>query len=343
MRAGLAISVGLHAVLIGGAVLTLSQPEAFDVREVDSLPVELVEIGEITQTREGVEDAPRDDPPAPDPFERLEPRPEAENAGANERDQPTPPTEEQLPAPVEEVRLPEPAEPTPPVPAEDRPREIVPVDPVEELIEAEPRPVPVPEPVPVREAEARPEPAAAPEPVAEPTRAPERVVLPDALPVPATRPSRTPVPQRESRNQDEPRPVDEVASLLNRERGSGGGAASSEQTASVGARRATGGTTLTQSEMDALRGQIQSCWNVPAGVTDADQLRVSIRFNLDRNGRVEGRPAVTSSSGNRAADDSAMRAIMICNNRFDGFNLPADKYEAWQEVVVNFDPGEMFR
>ncbi len=338
MRVGLAISLGLHAALIGGAVLTLSQPEAFDVRDVESLPVELVEIGEITQTQEGAQDAPQDGPAAPEPVERAVPEPEAVNIGDNERDQATPETQEQLPAPVEEVRLPEPAEPPPPTPSEDRPREIVPVDPVEELIEAEPRPVPFPQPSPAPQPEPEPQQAAEPEPAA----APERVVLPDTLPVPTARPSRSQVPLQESRNQEEPRPIDEVASLLNRDRGSGGGAASNEQTASVGARRTTGGTTLTQSEMDALRGQIQSCWNVPSGVTDADQLRVSIRFNLDRNGRVEGRPAVIDSSGNRAADDSAMRAIMICNNRFDGFNLPQDKYEAWQQVVVNFDPSEMF-
>jgi hypothetical protein len=47
------------------------------------------------------------------------------------------------------------------------------------------------------------------------------------------------------------------------------------------------------------------------------------------------------SSGNRAADESARRAILICGQR--GYNLPAEKYDAWRDVVVNFDPSEMFR
>lgn len=336
MRAGLALSAGLHVLLIGAVVVTLRQPEAFNVPDVDALPVELVEIGDVTQVQEGAEEAPADGPSAPEPVERETPDPEAVNLGDNERDQQTPETETQRSVEVEEVRLPEPAEA--PAPADETPREIVPVEPAQPDVSTEAAPVPTPEPAPVREAE----PAPAPEAPAEPAPATENVTLPDVLPIPSQRPERAPAPDQRSEAEPDPQPVDEVASLLNRERGSGGGAASSEQTASVGATRTTGGTTLTQNEMDALRNQIQSCWNVPAGVTDADQLRVSIRFNLDRNGRVEGRPAVIASSGNRAADDSAMRAIMICNNRFDGFSLPTEKYEAWQEVVVNFDPSEMF-
>ncbi|MEQ8401896.1 MAG: TonB family protein [Roseitalea porphyridii] len=356
MRVGLATSATLHVLVLGWGLITLSEPEAFDVDDVEALPVELVSLAEITQIQEGSEDAPSLEPAAPEPVETPEPEPEAVNVGDNERDQATPETEEQQPVEVEEARLPDPVDVPVPQPVE-RP---------------EPEPVAEPEPeapaTPATEVAPDPEPAqeVSPDPVEEvieaaepePTPEPESVALPETIPTPTARPERPPAQTAETPNREDretpqtqaatespetpdPSETDEVANLLNRERGSGGGAAPSEQTASLGGERSTGGTTLTQSEMDALRSQIQACWNPPAGVIDAAELRVSVRFRLDPSGRVEGQPTITNSSGNRQADESARRAVLRCG--MNGYNLPADKYEAWQDVVVNFDPSEMFR
>lgn len=351
MRAGLVISTGLHALAIGIGLVSL-RPEQLDVAEVQALPVELVTLAELTQIQEGAEDAPLDGPSAPTPAERPEPEPEAVNIGDNERDQSTPETEEQQPVEVEEARLPEAVEPPVPAPVE--------------------RPDPAPEPqaeapaTPATEIAPEPEPAqqVAPDPIEdvieaaepEPTPEPEFVELPEQLPVPSARPERPPAqtaqtPNRQNEDsqaeqaastpeETEDAQTDEVANLLNRERGSGGGAAASDQTASLGGERTTGGSTLTQSEMDALRNQIQACWNPPAGIIDAAQLRVSVQFSLDRSGQVEGQPVVTQSSGNRQADESARRAVLRCG--LNGYRLPAEKYDAWQVVIVNFDPSEMF-
>ena len=80
--------------------------------------------------------------------------------------------------------------------------------------------------------------------------------------------------------------------------------------------------------MDALRGQVQRCWNIPAGAADA--------------GEIEGRQEIISGGGaagiERAAAESARRAVLQCAP----YTLPADKYETWAEVIVNFDPSEMF-
>lgn len=353
MRASLVTSSVVHALVIGWGLVNLSAPEAFDVADVEALPVELVTLGEITQVQEGARDAPKDGPAAPIPTERPQQVPDAENIGNQERDQSTPETETQKTVEVEEARLPEPVETPIPTPSE-RP-------------EPAPQPEPQPEPEPATPAtEVAPEPQpreeVTPDPVEEviaaadpePSPEPEFVQLPDQLPTPAARPER---PQAqtaktpERRNEETPRTAtaarntesesaDEVASLLNRETGSGGGAAASNAPASAGGERTTGGSTLTQSEMDALRNQIQACWSPPAGVVDADQLRVSVQFNLSPAGIVEGAPTVTKSSGNRQADESARRAVLRCGQ--NGFRLPPDKYDAWRVVVVNFDPSEMF-
>ena len=94
--------------------------------------------------------------------------------------------------------------------------------------------------------------------------------------------------------------------------------------------------------MDALRGQIQRCWNIPAGAMDAENLKVSVKFRLDRSGALEGSPEIieggASSGVQRAAAESARRAVARCSP----YTLPADKYEAWADVIVHFDPSEMF-
>lgn len=357
MRAGLASSTLVHVALLSWGLLSFSAPDAFEVEDVQALPVELVSIAELTQIQEGSEEAPKDGPAAVDPVVTPEPRPEAENIGDNERDQATPETETQQAVEVEEARLPEPVDipiPQPVVRPEPAPEPVVqpeetPSTPATELAPVpEPREEVTPDPVEELIASADPEPA----PEA------EVVELPQNLPRPTARPQNAPAQTArtpERRVEDAPTQTaaanqtnterdtsEEISSLINRETGSGGGAANSTEQASRGGERTTGGTTLTQSEMDSLRGQIQACWSVPVGILASDNLKVSVRFALDRGGKLEGVPRITSSSGVQAMDDSAVRAIRRCNLQNNGFQLPADKFDAWRDVVVNFDPSEMF-
>ena len=66
--------------------------------------------------------------------------------------------------------------------------------------------------------------------------------------------------------------------------------------------------------MDALRGQIQRCWNVPAGAADAQNIKVSVQFKLTQNGALDGSPTIVSGGGSagieRAAAESARRAVL---------------------------------
>lgn len=356
MRAGIVTSVTLHALVLGWGLVSLSTPASFEVEDVEALPIELVSIEELTQIQEGAEDAPKDGPASVAPTAPPTPDPDAVNEGNKERDQSTPETETQKAAEVEEARLPDPAEAPIPRPA---PRE-------------EPKPVvedtPEPEATPATEVAPQPEPKqevtetaieeliakAEPEPV--PDETPKNVQLPDQLPTPQLRPERpqsqtAKTPERKNEESQQAKSAaqreqteeksDEVASLLNREQGSGGGSKANNQKASAGGKKTTGGNTLTQSEMDSLRGQIQACWSVPASAQGEDGLKVSVQFQLSKSATLEGKPKVTSSSGNRQLDESARRAVARCGAQ--GFQLPADKYDSWRDVVVNFDPSEMFR
>ncbi len=45
-----------------------------------------------------------------------------------------------------------------------------------------------------------------------------------------------------------------------------------------------------------------------------------------------------SSMAERVASEAAVRAVRRCAP----YNLPAEKYDTWAQVTVNFDPSQMF-
>lgn len=380
MKAGITTSVILHAAILGFAFVSLSSPPAFDVQDVEALPIDIVPLEEFSQVQEGEKTAAVTNTPAPKPTAKEDIVPEAEKIGENEKDLETPPVPEEKPREVKTAEAPPPA-PKPALEPEPKPEP-----------KAEPKPEPKPEPVPVPEVapepqpkqevtgqakveepkpEPKPEPKAEPKPEvaekAEPVEdkiaeaiadAPpetEVAALPDSGPVIEARP-KPPAQQAKTPERKEPEDKpetkkasaqsgdsksveDEVAALLNKEKASGGGAKRSKKEAALGGKKTTGGK-LSQGEMDALRNQLSGCWSLPIGMEGDDSLRVKVRFNVDPSGKVEGRPQVEDSSGNRQFDESAVRAVQKCNNR--GLVLPSGKHDIWNEVVVNFDPSDMF-
>jgi outer membrane biosynthesis protein TonB len=93
--------------------------------------------------------------------------------------------------------------------------------------------------------------------------------------------------------------------------------------------------------IDALRQRLSECWTVPPGAREA-QVQVKVRFNLARDGRVEGLPFVVGGGGGdalaAATAQSAISAVMECQ-AYDF--LPKDRYDMWQEITVNFTPDMM--
>ncbi len=98
---------------------------------------------------------------------------------------------------------------------------------------------------------------------------------------------------------------------------------------------------MSLNEIDALRARISQCWNPPVGGLGADALKVKLRLKLARDGMLASRPEVVNTGGSQffvAAADSAVRAVMLCQP----YQLPAAKYALWRDMILNFDPQEMF-
>ncbi|RUU98672.1 TonB family protein [Mesorhizobium sp. M6A.T.Cr.TU.017.01.1.1] len=276
-------------------------------------------------------------PPAPTPKEKPKP--------------------EDVPKPKEQPK-PVPATEVAPVP---QPKEEVKPEPVKQ---AEPKPTPAKEPAPTppqdKTAAIDPQPEVKPDAVAEaitkeqPT---ETTQLPDSAPAPQARPKPQPAqaesakaPERKDadkpvkeasskpKSEDKQFNADEISALLDKRKPSGGGAKRSTQQASLGGDK-NQGQKLSRSEQGALEAQLGGCWTLPAGLEGSENFIVVVRFNLDASGKLDGRPSVEKSSGNRPFDESAVRAVQKCD--VAGLQVPAGKQDIWADVRVTFDPREM--
>lgn len=106
----------------------------------------------------------------------------------------------------------------------------------------------------------------------------------------------------------------------------------------------TNGTEITMSvnEIDALRARITDCWTPPPGGLGADQIVVKLRLKLKEDGTLVGYPTVANSGSSpffQAAADSAVRAVYQCQP----YELPKAKYALWRDMILNFDPSDMYR
>ena len=326
MRAGVVLSTAIHVGLMALALFGLPQPEAYQLEQPEAFDVEVVPFAEVPTTRLGTREA--EELAEQASVIETEQRENTEGLfqGDASRDLNETPTEDPTNLDVEQTAA---AAPEPPV------------------VEPEPAPQPesVPEP-PVEPAAVEPELAPEAEPApAEPEQSEPQPT--EAAPVPRTRPREIAVAaaafeqrQREAEANANP---DAISQAINRQQESGGGTQASSQAPTLGSTRGQQNVSLTQSEEDSLRQQISRCWSPPVGIAGAETLRVTLRFALNQDGSVASNPQIANSGGGgnpaafRAAAGAAQRAVLRCAP----YSMPAEKYDAWRDVIVNFDPRDM--
>jgi hypothetical protein len=95
----------------------------------------------------------------------------------------------------------------------------------------------------------------------------------------------------------------------------------------------------------AIRAQVAPCWNPPTGGRDVRRMTVIVTVQYSRDGRVIGMPQAGTPTGMTAANadyarafaETARRAVLRCQP----LKLPAELYDLWGSVEINFDPEEM--
>lgn len=343
MKGSLFTSSFLHGLALTAALVSLGSPEKLEMAPMETLPVDIVPIEEFTQIQKGSKDAPMAEKSAPVPTKKPPIAEPAENVGDNEVDLKSPPTPSKRPVEQEVAAAPEKVETPAPTP-DPKPNE------VKEVVKEETAPPPEPETPPAEEAPPE-------ETVAEEIPLPEQAPIPAARPQPEVakpaekKPTPKPDAKKDTKAQETAKSkpqmesdfnADEVAALLNKTDAAGGGAKRSTDQEALGGKTDTGGSTLSQSELDALRGVIQNNWLITPGMADAADVRIRVTFRLDQNGELVGEPEATATGGSPSAQQVLMSGAVRAVRKSAPFtNLPPDKYDAWSEVVVNFDPSEL--
>ncbi|MFC5756320.1 MULTISPECIES: hypothetical protein [unclassified Rhizobium] len=377
MKTSVVTSAVLHGLVLTWALVSLSAPESFKVEDFEAMPVDLVPVESITQMQQGDKKAPKKETSAPVPTTRPPIAQPAENAGDNNVDLKTPPVPNAKPSNSEAAAANSSDKPQPQI--DPKPNDVKEINKEETEVEqpkevasipqtkpAEITPPPKPEEKPPEE-QAKPE---------EPPK-PDAEALPDKVPTPVVKPQVKPPEPKAAEKPPEKTPdqpkaaetptdkkkadkkqevaksassmksdfnADEISALLNKTDPSAGGAKRSTQEASLGAKKATNGASkLSLSEMDALKSAIAGNWSVIPGMEGMADVRIKVHMKLDQDGNIIGEPEVEATGGDndstrRALAGGAYRAIM---KSAPFSSLPKDKYDAWNEVVVNFDPSDL--
>lgn len=382
---GIVFSVFLHTLVVLAVALGLpwlTKPPANASRNIT---VDIVRLSDITRAAKGEKPKPKTErkPDAERETTKKSVARDRRAETSPEKPKPVKP-KEPAPVPPKSAKLkPKPAPPARPKPAEKvkaapKPKVVPPkrveIDPRALQRQAEEpkkkRPAKKPE-TPVAKAPAKPEkkkvPPKKPEaPVAKPkkkqvpkppetAKKAEPKVGPEIAALPRPRPAEKPRPKKAAKK---PRksvkkplarenPLDSVFKTVGKLKKTAK-QSDRDRTAAktpTGVETAARSLPMTLSEIDAIRRQIQPCWNFPAGAQDAGSLRVLIRIRLNRDGSVRGEPKVLDQTrfvGDRrfrVAAEAGIRALK--NPRCSPLELPREKFDQWKVLTIDFDPSKL--
>lgn len=236
---------------------------------------------------------------------------------------------------------------------------------------AKPKPKPKPAPAPPPPQVSEPEPEPEPEAVALPKPKPKLAEKPKPKPKPKVKPKPKPKPKQRARRprpKSKPKPPpkrNDFASVLKtvdklkkappvktkaRAKKSKPAPDFQKQVAEALKRNRPRtprlDSAISMSQLGAtIRRQIEACWSMPAGARDAREMTMEIRIFMNPDGRVRRAAIIDSRRASRdpfyrAMAESALRAVL--NPRCQPLRLPLDEYDAWREIVLNFDPRDMY-
>lgn len=316
MRSGVALSAVMHVALAILIVVGLPLAKKKLAPMPQPVAIEIVTIAEKTNPPKGKKRVVKAKKPTPKP-------PQARQAAAPKKPEPKPKP------PVKKAEKPKPepkpvAKPKPPVKKVEKPK---------------------PKPEPKKE----PEVAALPKPEVKKAPPPKPEPKPKAAqPAPQPRVKAKPVPKPRAKTR--PRKRMSLAQLLEsvnklKPRAKTGKRERETQTARRGSPRNDASRKLSMSELDALKRQIERCWNFPAGARNAQDLVVEIKVLVNRDRTVRQALIVDTARMRRdpfyrSAAESARRAVL--NPRCSPLKLPPAKYDLWRSMTLRFDPREAF-
>lgn len=111
--------------------------------------------------------------------------------------------------------------------------------------------------------------------------------------------------------------------------------------ATLGAASGAPSAQMSQSEIDALRARISSCWSPPPGIDANSKVYVVLRVLFKPDGALVQEPVLveaTASALGPALAESAKRALLLCQ---PFTMLRPEHYSQWKDLELKFDPHEL--
>jgi hypothetical protein len=96
-------------------------------------------------------------------------------------------------------------------------------------------------------------------------------------------------------------------------------------------------TTLPDKLLAAIAAQVSRCWSIPSGWNDPQQVSVTLRFQLNPQGALDGDPSIVrfpATPMGVAAAKAAIKAVTGCGP----YRLPAAQYDQWKDIQVTLAP-----
>ncbi|MFZ0721742.1 MAG: hypothetical protein WAM99_12850 [Xanthobacteraceae bacterium] len=311
MKTGVTISCIGHALAIGCALVAISA-QPMEVPPVDSLPVQFISEKDFTKLTQGVKNAPQ--------LKIEMPKPLADKVDA-------PKAVDQLAPKVAD----KPEIKTDSSKASSEPKLDIKPDP-KQAQKPDVKPDPKPDP----------QQAQKPDKPKTPEYKPDQIA--DLLKKDAAKTRAKPADQSMPQKADAPKfDANQVAELLDkrdpqRQLASN---ATLNDVANLGAASGAPDAQMSQSEIDALRARISSCWSPPPGIDANSKVYVVLRVLFKPDGTLSHEPVLveaTASSLGPALADSAKRALLLCQ---PFTMLKPDHYDQWKDLELKFDPHEL--
>jgi colicin import membrane protein len=309
MKPGMTIScVGHAAALFFGLMAISAQP--MEAPAVQALPVSFVSEKDFSQLTQGVKNAPQ--------LKVPDIKPLADKVDEQKT------VDQQAPKVSAKPEITTPA--------------------AKQVSEAKPeaKPEPKPEPKPELKTELKPKPADKPDKPKPPEYRPDQIaslLKKDAAKEP---PKQQEAPVQPAR--DTPKfNADQVAQLLDKREPQRqvASAQSLNDSPTLGAAIGAQNAQLSQSEIDALRARISSCWSPPPGIDVHSRVYVVLRVLFKTDGSMVQAPTLVEGSASAlgpALAESAKRALLLCQ---PFTMLRPEHYDQWKDLELKFDPHEL--
>ena len=364
MRGGLATSVVLHAAILAWALFTIQSQRELRMPDPEPIAVDLVNVSELIRLRQGARnskllEAQAKEAPKAEPAKKEAPKPTPVAAAPP----PPPPPAPEPPAPKEEpkkeevaaipppapVAAPLPPAAAPPVPAPEEQKKL------DELLKEQERQA---EEHKKAEEQKKVEDQKR---IEEQKRLEEERKLAELKKKQEEEKKRREAELKKKREEEKKRKeaeakkkqfdAENIAALLNKVPDKGAPRPSVPLDEQAKAKGPVLGAPegrdrqISASEFAILAQRIRQCvqskWNLLAGGESAQHTLVKIRLRFNSDGTLATPPVIMNPQSTPyflAVSDSAIRAVQAC----EPYSLPPEKYDIWKDIVLNFDPRDMF-